>query len=206
MKPVTPRPISEHEAAVIKQALLRAPFNPALPDAFTAVPNELFEDIEALSVVAECDCGCCSVDFQNAARTEQQVTEAVGLLSGGERVDIIVWANGESISRLEIVGHLGKGELPDPETICSWAEADSRGILEGVARKQEKVPLANRPHTLAKLGVVSLGITALSIGTGFLLLRYNVDVPLLAYIGATAGVIAIVALLNALSSFGRRRR
>jgi len=45
-----------------------------------------------------------------------------------------------------------------------------------------------------------------SIGGGFILLKYDVDVPVLAYVGAIAGVVGIVASVSAFSSWRRERR
>jgi hypothetical protein len=58
----------------------------------------------------------------------------------------------------------------------------------------------------AIIALAALVVTVFSIGTGFLLLKANVDIPLLAYIGASAGVISIVFFISAFSSWRRESK
>lgn len=113
MKQIAPRSITSEEAAIVKQALLKA--------ALTPVPTDTIQSVESLRVIAECECGCGSVEFESCEATESRVSDGVGYLLTGERVDIMVWGRGKRISSLEIVNHLGAGKLP--VSVCSWEEA-----------------------------------------------------------------------------------
>jgi hypothetical protein len=113
MKRIVPRPITSEEAAIVKQALLKA--------ALTPVPTDTIQSIESLCVIAECECGCRSVEFESSEAAESRLSDGVGYLLTGERVDVMVWGRGTRISSLEIVDHLGAGKLP--VSVCSWEEA-----------------------------------------------------------------------------------
>jgi len=56
------------------------------------------------------------------------------------------------------------------------------------------------------IALLSFLVMIVSIGGGFILLKYDVDVPVLAYVGAIAGVVGIVASVSAFSSWRRERR
>lgn len=115
MKNIAVRPISETEAAVVRQALHRAAVAP--------ISEETIRSIEALKVKSICECGCRSVEFDAPEGIEQRLADGVGLLKSGDRVDILVWARNGHIASLEIVDHQGAGESPKPEKVCSWEEA-----------------------------------------------------------------------------------
>jgi hypothetical protein len=115
MKAISPRPITMQEAAVLRQALLRAALSP--------VPEEMIQAIDALRVKGECACGCRSVEFDVPKGNEHRLADGVGYLRTGERVDIIIWGRGRHIASLEIVDHQGAGKLPEAESVCSWEEA-----------------------------------------------------------------------------------
>ena len=113
MKTIVPRAITAEEAAVVKQALLRA--------AQTPVPADTIQFIDSLRVTAECECGCRSVEFECSEGLESRWADGVGYLQTGERVDVLVWERNGQVSSLEIVDHLGAGKLP--VSVCSWEEA-----------------------------------------------------------------------------------
>lgn len=115
MKPIAPRPITEQEIAVVRQALLHAALAPVRPETIRAIGN--------LRVTGECECGCRSIEFEAPEAKEHRLSDGVGYLRSGERVDIIVWGHGNQVSSLEIVDHLGAGELPEANSVCSWEEA-----------------------------------------------------------------------------------
>lgn len=131
MKPIVPRPISASEAAIIKGALQQASLQPT--DAFLVSVNEL-------TVIAICECGCGSISFRGPSQNEQRLADGVGYLSSGERVDVLVWAEGTAISQLELVDYgQAKGSLPIPESVTSWERA---GVVQlGV---QPEVPASGR--------------------------------------------------------------
>ena len=61
-----------------------------------------------------------------------------------------------------------------------------------------------KPKVGAAVGLVSFLVMILSIGGGFILLRYGIDVPWLAY-GGFAGVVGVVAFIEALLTRLRER-
>jgi len=115
MKNITVRPISEIEAAIVRQVLHRAAVAP--------ISEETVRSIEALKVKGICECGCRSVEFDAPEGIEQRLADGAGFLDSGDRVDILIWARNGHIASLEIVDHQGAGELPKPETVSSWEEA-----------------------------------------------------------------------------------
>ena len=115
MKPIVPRPISASEAAIIQGALQHASLQPT--DAFLSSVN-------TLTVIAICECGCGSISFRGPSQNEQRLADGVGYLPSGERVDVLVWAEGAAISQLELVDYgLANGALPIPESVTSWERA-----------------------------------------------------------------------------------
>ena len=101
MKAIPPRRITLEEAAVVRQSLLRA--------ALTPVPETILASVDSLCVTGECECGCRSIDFQAEEGDEHRIADGVGKLDTGERVDVLLWSRGSSISLLEIVDHQGAG-------------------------------------------------------------------------------------------------
>lgn len=118
MRPITPRAISTDEAAVVRQALLRA--------AIGSISPGLHDSVDSLRVVAECECGCRSVYFRTLSAHDYRLADGVGYLSDGTRINVLVWAQDDNISSLEIVDYAGAGQLPRTETVCSWEEAGAR--------------------------------------------------------------------------------
>jgi hypothetical protein len=118
MKTIAPRQITASEGAVIRGALAQASLGP--------VPGGMLDEVASLTVVAECECGCHSLYFQNPAAGDYRVADAVGFLPSGQRVELLVWAASGRVSALEVVDHLGAGELPEPQSVCSWEEAGKR--------------------------------------------------------------------------------
>lgn len=124
MKSIAHRPISASEAAVIRNALQHAALLPT--DAFLSSVNEL-------TVIAICECGCGSISFRMPSQGEQRLADGVGYLPSGERVDVLVWAEGTALSQLELVDYgQAKGVLPIPESVTSWERA---GVVQpGIQR------------------------------------------------------------------------
>ena|SRR5690242_14569108 len=113
MKAVEPRPISYQEAAVVRAALLKAPLGQVAG---------LVEQADALRVVAVCECGCRSVYFCSISAQDRRVADGVGFTSSGEHIDVMVWANSNGLSALDLVDYSGSGELPVVESICRFEE------------------------------------------------------------------------------------
>lgn len=113
MKAFSPRPITEEELNVIRQALQRAALMP--------VGGETFQAIGSLTVKAECECGCRSVEFDAPEGKERMMADGVGYLDEDGSLNKIIWGRGTQVSRLEVVDPQGAGKLPD--SVCSWDEA-----------------------------------------------------------------------------------
>ena len=57
---------------------------------------------------------------------DHQVADGVGFTPSGEHIDVMVWANSNGLSALDLVDYSGSGQLPVAESICSFEEL-SRG-------------------------------------------------------------------------------
>lgn len=118
--PLEPRPVSAAEAAVLKAAFSSASLE-------LDVARRL-GGIDALVVVARCDCGCDTVDFQTSATSGagHPVADGLGRTDDGKTVGVIVFGTDSEITSLEIydaVGPvLGGLRLPRPETIHGWRD------------------------------------------------------------------------------------
>lgn len=111
------RSIEQEEIDVIRATLERARVREVEPLAVASVPT--------LTVVARCECGCASVDFE-ASPLEQRsrpLADGIGNTPRGGQVGIIVWGLQNAITGLEIYD-LGAGEadlaLPLPDSIVPW--------------------------------------------------------------------------------------
>ena len=108
------RSIRDDEAAVVIEALNSAPL---IRD-----PAALAATVPSLRVVGRCRCGCASVDFvpDTESRAGIRVADGIGTTRAGGTVGVLVWADGDRISGLEIYD-LGAGEadqtLPVPGSI-----------------------------------------------------------------------------------------
>jgi len=117
------RHIRQSEAEVIRAALDRASVAPVDQTVSAAIPN--------LEVVARCECGCASVDFDAATSEERSgiVADATGQTPRGGQVGIIVWGRSDAITALEIYD-LGAGDddlvLPVPSSVIPWERQETR--------------------------------------------------------------------------------
>jgi len=108
------RPITLGEVAVVQSALERAPI---LPES-----SRLMAGVEHLRAIAQCICGCDSVDFvpHNPAQPAKPIANGIGTTEAGGMVGVIVWGTQDTVTSLEIYD-LGAGpgdvKLPKPETI-----------------------------------------------------------------------------------------
>lgn len=117
MKSIPTRPIAPAEAAIVRDALLKAPLD--------EISASMVAEVELLKVVGECECGCRSLYFRQIEKSDYRVADGVGYMADGEKVGIMVWsAENGHVAALEIVDHGGKGQLPT--TLCSWEEAGQR--------------------------------------------------------------------------------
>lgn len=118
MQPVSTRPITEKEAAVIHAALVRAPLIDVSPQIINSVPK--------LLVVGRCECGCDSVDFERHKSTDSayRIVDGVGYLESGEEIGVMVWAIADEVTGLEVYNYSNDlAHLPAPESICPFEEA-----------------------------------------------------------------------------------
>jgi hypothetical protein len=111
------RGIYQSEAEIIQAALKRASVGALDETAWAAIPS--------LEVVARCECGCASVDF-DAPTSEQRsgiIADATGQTPRGGQVGVIVWGRSDAITGLEIYD-LGAGDddlvLPVPTSVIPW--------------------------------------------------------------------------------------
>ena len=118
MKSITPRRLDTAEEAVIRNALVKAPRGD--------VPVNMIQDVSSLVVVGICECGCHSLYFQDIASGDYIVADGVGYLANNEGINVMIWARGTQVTTLELVDHYGSGQLPLPESVCSWEEAGAR--------------------------------------------------------------------------------
>lgn len=95
MKLSQPREITPTESAVILRML-------------DSQPSELGESLRAsvtqLRVVAVCDCGCDTVEFEGCdwSNPPRVVADARGVMPNGNQVGVIVFADGTAIRSLEV--------------------------------------------------------------------------------------------------------
>jgi hypothetical protein len=86
------RAINQIEAEIIRAALERASLAPLDETVRVAIPS--------LEVVARCECGCASVDF-DAPTSEQRsgvIADATGHTPRGGQVGVIVWGRSDAIT------------------------------------------------------------------------------------------------------------
>jgi hypothetical protein len=74
-----------------------------------APPGRPFQqDLDAVRVVWECDCGCSSIEFESEQRASDSLEEtltladAYGATPDGRNVGLILWGTEHALSRLEI--------------------------------------------------------------------------------------------------------
>jgi len=112
MKLITPRAIQPDELAVLEAAISRA---------LVGSPSRVaLKNLQALSVIGICECGCRSVYFLPIGRGDTRIADGLGHTASGKRVDVMVWASGNHVSALDIVDHERSGELPVAETVTSF--------------------------------------------------------------------------------------
>src|SRR5438876_10767877 len=90
-----PRPISQREAAVLSRMLNRCAVNG---------PVAVDTSVEKLKVVAHCDCGCDTVEFEGIdwAAKPTVIADGKGTTEKGDEVGIIIFSNGSCITSLEV--------------------------------------------------------------------------------------------------------
>lgn len=116
------RGIREDEAEVIRAALERALVAPVERAASAAISH--------LEVVARCECGCASVDFDSSPSDPHptRIADGTGTTPNGGHVGIIVWGRRDAITGLEIYD-LGAGEanlvLPVPTSVIPWEQNEA---------------------------------------------------------------------------------
>jgi hypothetical protein len=115
MKVITPRAIQPDELAVLKAAISRAPVGSS--------SGMVFNNLQALSVIGICECGCRSVYFLPIGRGDTRIADGLGRTPSGKRVDVMVWVSAGNVSALDIVDHESSGELPVAESVTSFERA-----------------------------------------------------------------------------------
>ena len=111
------RTIRQEEIEVIRATLQRASVQSVLETTAAAAEN--------LIIVARCECGCASVDFDAPSSQDRSkpIADGTGVTPHGGKVGVIVWGRQDTITGLEIYD-LGAGDgdlvLPIPASIVSW--------------------------------------------------------------------------------------
>lgn len=111
MKPITPRPILPEELRVLRQTLERA--------SNRAPAASRLAGLELLAVVAVCECGCRSVYFTSVAGADERVANGVGRSEDGNLIEVVVWANEETVTAMDIIDFSSGGRFPVPESIAA---------------------------------------------------------------------------------------
>jgi hypothetical protein len=107
---VSPRPLLPAERALVA-GLLRHAGIPA---------REFLIDLDALRVLAQCECGCSSIDFVPKAEPAGEIlVDAYGTTPQGQPVGLILWGSEHRIRRLEIysLGNDPPFAVPSSDTI-----------------------------------------------------------------------------------------
>jgi hypothetical protein len=84
------------------------------------------QSVSNLKVVARCDCGCDTVDFEGVdwATPPAVVADGQGKTEANDHVGIIVFANDSTIVRLEVYNHgYELARLPTLESIVGYGPA-----------------------------------------------------------------------------------
>jgi hypothetical protein len=117
------RGIYQSEAEIIRAALERAAVGTLDESAWAAIPN--------LEVVARCECGCASVDFDapTSERRSGIIADATAQTPRGGQVGVIVWGRPDAITGLEIYD-VGAGDgdlvLPVPTSVIPWDRQEAQ--------------------------------------------------------------------------------
>ena len=110
-----PRAITEHESAVIMKMLESCAVNGLVTIDPGTVPS--------LKVIAQCDCGCDTVEFEGIdwSAPPTVVADGQGSTSAENEVGVIVFANGAAITCLEVYNHGdAPARLPRVESIKGY--------------------------------------------------------------------------------------
>ena len=118
MKTIEPRRIENAEADLVRRVLVSAPLMP--------IPESILNGIAALEVVGVCSCGCATRYFRPEERDQHRVADAVAHFDDGRLANLVVWADAEQVTTLEVVDHFGVGDLPLAESVCTWEEEGAR--------------------------------------------------------------------------------
>jgi hypothetical protein len=122
--PPTPRPVSAHEAEVIKRILhLEA----GIPHV-----NELLASVDRLTVIEGCECGCDSLYFHEPRDKGSPIISGVGRTPGNNEVEVVLWARDTTLTFLEIEPWgktLNPVRMPLAESIAPYT-ADAFGCDE----------------------------------------------------------------------------
>jgi hypothetical protein len=111
------RAIGDDEIDVVRVALERACIGDVTQAAKAAISK--------LEIIARCECGCASVDFNSPASEERSkpIADATAKTPRGGDVGVLVWGRHDAVTGLEIYD-LGAGDgdlvLPIPESIIPW--------------------------------------------------------------------------------------
>ena len=119
MSSALPRPITEVEVALIREAFGVAATSDARP--------EMLSSLSQLQVIHCCPCGCASVSFaisNEAEHSLMRVADALGTTPQGESVGFMVRATSSQVAHIEVYWHhSGAAPLPVLGSLKSYAAA-----------------------------------------------------------------------------------
>lgn len=87
--------------------------------------DHLIPGVENLRVVATCDCGCPSVDFEIGGQGGAQIiADAPSTSPEGFPVDLILWSKHGAITSLEVSSQRGESTftLPRVDALRTWEQ------------------------------------------------------------------------------------
>lgn len=114
---VSPRPLSDAERALVLRLL-----------EVGGAARPPYTDVDALRVVAVCDCGCHSFETLRAGAAPPAggfgriLADAYGTVDGGQAVGLILWGSEESVTYAEVYGLAHPAPyagLPAPESVSA---------------------------------------------------------------------------------------
>lgn len=120
---MTPRAISSHEEAVLRQVLTACPTQ--------EIPASVLHSLTELKVVNRCGCGCDTVEFEGIDWKDapEVLGEGLGVTPGGRTVGVLAFGSPERILCLEVYSLDDEiAKLPVPESIRPGKGLDDASV------------------------------------------------------------------------------
>ncbi len=87
------------------------------------------QGVDELRVVAQCACGCCSLDFTTGKKDARIIADALAVYPDGQQAGLILWGRGSEILWLEIYDlHPGTSHrFPEMSNLRTWEVHGQQG-------------------------------------------------------------------------------